>query len=152
MREGVANCGSKLEEDEGHVKDALEGVAGEPESERRGGTLGERGEEDGGGDRHEGEVPDHVEHEHRPRVGAVGDGDVGVVVVGSAVGAVGEEEAAAVGGDEAGEGDGAQRGAAENGISSSGGGDVAVLLVHVRERKGRERKCGFYKEKLEIKE
>lgn len=133
MREGVANSGSELKVDEGHVKDALEGVAAEPEPQRRRRPLAERGEEDAGGDDDEGEVPDHVEHEHRPRVRALAGVAVTIsVVVGSAVGAVGEEEAAAGGGDEAREGEGAHRGEAEHGISSSAA-DVALLLVHVRE-------------------
>jgi len=92
VREGIANSGSEFEVHERHVKDALEGVAAEPEPQRRRWPLSERGEEDAGGGDDEGEVPHHVEHQHRARVRALAGVGVAVsVVVRSVVGAVGEE-------------------------------------------------------------
>lgn len=132
MTKGIANSEAELKEDESHMKNALERVAAEPESERRGRPLAKRGEEDAGGHDDEGEVPDHVEDQHRARVPALS----AVVVVGSTVCTVREEEAAAGGGDEAREGQSAHGGAAEHGIvSCAGGADVALALVHVREKK-----------------
>jgi len=145
VRKGIANSASELKEDESHMKNALEGVAAEPESERRGRPLAQRGEEDAGGHDDEGEVPDHVKDQHRAGVGALS----AVVVVGSTVGTVGEEEAAAGGGDEAREGESAHGGAAEHGIvSCAGGADVALVLVHVRERKKESEVFGWFVLKL----
>lgn len=130
VSKGIANSDAELEEDESHMKNALTRVAAEPESERRGRALAKRGEEDAGGHDDEGEVPDHVEDQHRSWVAALS----AVVVVGSTVCTVREEEAAAGGGDEARERESADGGAAEHGIvSCAGGADVG--LVHVRERK-----------------
>lgn len=72
MREGIGSGGAVLGVDESDMEKALKGVATEPKSERSGGTLGDRGEENGGGDYDEGHVPDHVDYQDRLGIGAAG--------------------------------------------------------------------------------
>jgi hypothetical protein len=60
-----------LDGDAEDVEEALEHVAREPDAERHGGPLGQRGGEDGRGDGDEGEVPEHVEHDDGLGVGPV---------------------------------------------------------------------------------
>lgn len=118
MREGIiaSSCGGAiLGVDESHVEKALDGVATEPQPERSGRTLSERGEEHAGGHHHERQVPNHVQHQHRPRVRA---------------------PVAVVGGNEASEGERPHGGAAEHRIISSAANAEQVLLflflLHVR--------------------
>jgi len=61
-----------LDGDAEDVEEALEHVAREPDAERYGGPLGQRGGKDGRGDGDEGEVPEHVEHDDGLGVGPVG--------------------------------------------------------------------------------
>lgn len=77
MREGIGSGGAVLGVDKSDMEKALKGVATEPKSERSGGTLGESGEENGGGDHDEGDVPDHVDYEDRLGIRAAGFGVVG---------------------------------------------------------------------------
>lgn len=109
MRERrIANPPPILKVHKSRVEDALEGVATKPKPQRRGRSLAESGEKHAGGDDDEGQVPHHIQNHDGPRIGAI-DAAVAiivVVVVGAVVGAVGEEHAAAVGGDEASEGEG----------------------------------------------
>ena len=66
MREGITSSDTKFRENKSHMKKTLKGIATEPKSERSGRTLVESGEDDGGGNHHKSEVPDHVDHQHRP--------------------------------------------------------------------------------------
>jgi hypothetical protein len=102
VREGITSSDTIFRVNKSDMENALQGVATEPKSERSGRMLAECGEDNGGGNDHEGEVPDHVNHEDRSGIGAAG---VVVFIVRSR-----------------------REGAVEEGIISSESDDLALLL------------------------